>query len=264
MLPTLNDLKTMAYEAGKIQRAAYEQPILIKHKGDVDLVTEVDFRCESLVIQNIQSRFSGHSIVAEESGLTSGDQQHTWYIDPLDGTINYAHGVPFFSISIAYAYQGHLQLGVVYDPMRDECFSAEAGKGAWVNDRPMRVSTKNQLKESLLVTGFSTVIHHQPGNSISDNFTNFERLMMLTQGVRRLGSAALDLAYVAAGRLDAYWDLGVKAWDVAAGALMVEEAGGKVTTVEGDVDYMKPPYALLAAAPDLHQTIMDVINQPKA
>ncbi len=263
MQPTLDDLKTMAYEAGKIQRAAYEQPIQIKHKGDVDLVTEVDFRCESLVMQSIQSRFAGHSIIAEESGVTDGDRQHTWFIDPLDGTINYAHGVPFFSFSIAYAFNGRLQLGVIYDPMRDECFSAEAGKGAWLNERSIHVSDKTLLKESLLVTGFSTVIHRLPGNSVADNFTNFQRLMMLTQGVRRLGSAALDLAYVAAGRLDAYWDLGVKAWDVAAGALLVEEAGGRVTTVEGDADYMKPPYALLAASPALHQTIMDVINQPK-
>jgi myo-inositol-1(or 4)-monophosphatase len=264
MLPTLNDLKTLAYEAGKIQRTGYEQPLEIKHKGEVDVVTEVDFRCEALVIDYIHSHFPEHSIVAEESGITDGDHHFTWYIDPLDGTINYSHGVPFFCISIAYAENGVLKYGVVYDPIRDECFSAEKGKGSWLNEQPIHVSQTTRLNDSLMVTGFALTNRHFPGEKTQvKNLTNFEHLMMVTQGVRRLGSAALDLAYVAAGRLDGYWDLGVKSWDVAAGALLVEEAGGKVTTITGDPDYMKPPYALLAAGPAMYTPILEIISQPR-
>jgi myo-inositol-1(or 4)-monophosphatase len=264
MLPTLNDLKTLAYEAGKIQRTGYEQPLQIKHKGEVDVVTEVDFRCEALVIDYIHSHFPGHSIVAEESGVTAGDHHYTWYIDPLDGTINYSHGVPIFCISIAYAENGNMKYGVIYDPMRDECFSAEKGKGAWLNDQPMHVSQTTRLNDCLMVTGFALVTRNASGEKVQpENLINFERLMMVTQGVRRLGSAALDLAYVAAGRMDGYWDMGVKSWDIAAGALMVEEAGGKVTTVTGDPDYMKPPYALLATTPALHAPVLEIISQPQ-
>lgn len=258
MQPTLSDLKTIAYEAGKIQRAGYEGPLDIKSKGETDLVTEVDFRCESLVIDYIRRHFPGHAIVAEESGILEGDRDHTWYIDPLDGTVNYAHGVPFFCISIAYAENNQLKLGVIYDALRDECFAGERGQGAWLNERPIHVTSATRLNQSLLVTGAASLSSNPEPERY---FNSLKTLMLATQGVRRLGSAALDLAYVAAGRLDGYWDMGVKAWDVAAGALIIEEAGGVVTTVKGQRDYMAPPYALLAATPGLHPILLDILQK---
>lgn len=183
----------MALEAGKIQRAGYEHPLEVKAKSEFDLVTEVDFRCEALIIDTIRRHFPGHSIVAEESGHLEGDQNHIWYIDPLDGTINYAHGVPFFSVSIAYAENDRVKLGVIYDPMRDECFSVERGLGAWVNERPMQVSRASRLNESLLVTGAASITSSSADRfRRASYFTGLQNLMMTTQGVRRLGSAALD------------------------------------------------------------------------
>lgn len=260
MQPTLSDLKTMAKQAGALLRAGYETPKEINRKGFLDLVTEYDHRSENFLIDYIQSHFAGHSIFAEESGHTQGNQ-NTWHIDPLDGTVNFAHGVPCFCVSIAFETEGQVQLGVVYDPLRDECFSAARGQGAWLNDRAIHVSSASRLEDSLLATGFGVLVQRNPINDpVPDNVENFRAMLMVTQGVRRLGSAALDLCYTAAGRFDGYWEYNLHAWDIAAGALIVEEAGGKVTTIDGQLEYFVPPYSILAASPQLYPSLHDHIQ----
>ena len=177
--------------------------------------------------------FPGHQIVSEEVGLVPGSAADQWYVDPLDGTVNYAHGIPIFSVSIAYARDGVVTLGVVYDPMQDELFAAERGQGAWCNGRRLQVSQVTDFQHSLLVTGFP----YDAWTTQHDNLENFGRFARITQGVRRLGSAALDLCYVAAGRFDGYWELSLNPWDLAAGALIALEAGAVVTNLDGAKGY---------------------------
>ena len=251
--PTLTDLERLARQAGRILSDAYEKDHKVDFKGAIDLVTEVDHASEAFLINEISRLFPGHSFLAEESGASVGQTENLWIIDPLDGTVNYAHGVPMFCVSIAYSYQGEVKLGVVYDPMRDEMFSAERGKGAWVNGRPLKTSSAAELIKSLLVTGFAYDI----GQAMQDNLENFVKFSKLSQGVRRLGSAALDLCYIAAGRFDGYWELSIKPWDIAAGGLVAEEAGAKVTKANGSPDYILPPQSVLAANPVLHGKILE-------
>jgi myo-inositol-1(or 4)-monophosphatase len=257
MLPTLSDLERLARQAGEILRLGYEQEHQVDYKGAIDLVTEVDHQSEEILLAEIQRFFPGHQIVSEEIGLVPGRLGDQWYVDPLDGTVNYAHGVPFFSVSIAYAHNGIVRLGVVYDPMRDELFAAERGRGARLNGRSLQVSKVTELQRSLLVTGFPYDTWSTPRN----NLEYYGRFAKLTQGVRRLGSAALDLSYVAAGRLDGYWELSLKPWDVAAGGLVASEAGATVTNLEGQTDYVTPPCSLLAAPPSLHTRMKAVLDE---
>jgi myo-inositol-1(or 4)-monophosphatase len=191
--------------------------------------------------------------MSEESGVTQGNAEHSWYVDPLDGTVNYAHRIPLFSISIGYAHKGLMQLGVVYDPMRDEMFSAERGKGASLNGQPIHVSDTTELQKSLLVTGFP----YDAWDTEHDNFANFIRFAKLTQGVRRLGSAALDACYVAAGRFDGFWELSLKPWDVAGGGLIAEEAGARVSNIKNLSDYLSSPQSIVAATPGIHPKILE-------
>lgn len=242
----------MARQAGEILRAEFGKQHQVEYKGVIDPVTEMDRRSESFLLEQIKRSFPGHTIITEESGHIPGDESHCWYIDPLDGTSNYAHNLPIFSVSIAYALDGRLMQGAIYDPMQDECFSAGHGEGAWLNGKAIHVSDTNDLDKSLLVTGFPYDIRTNPDNNL-DNFCYFT---LHSEAVRRLGSAALDLAYVAAGRLDGYWELGIYSWDIAAGALMVEEAGGLVTDPGGNPDYFQPPYPIVAAAPGIHPQIL--------
>ena len=258
MSPTLPDLERLARQAGEILRLGYEQEHQVDYKGAIDLVTEVDHQSEELVLAEIQRLFPGHQIVSEEIGLVPGRPGDQWYVDPLDGTVNYAHGVPFFSVSIAYAHNGIVTLGVVYDPMRDEIFAAARGQGAQLNGRSLRVSQVTELQRSLLATGFPYDTWSTPRN----NLGYYGRFAKLTQGVRRLGSAALDLAYVAAGRLEGYWELSVKPWDIAAGGLIAEEAGATVTNVFGQANYVAPPCSLLAAPPGLYASMQSVLDEP--
>lgn len=255
-LPSLADLERLARQAGRILSAGYEKDHQVDFKGTIDLVTEVDHASEAFLINEISRLFPGHSFLAEESGASEGQTEHLWIIDPLDGTVNYAHGVPLFCVSIAYSYRGEVKLGAVYDPLRDEMFSAEHGKGAWVNTRPLQVSGATELIKGLMVTGFAYDIAHLE----RDNLNNFIKMSKLTQGVRRLGSAALDLCYIAAGRLDGYWELAIKPWDVAAGGLIAEEAGAKVTSATGDPAYLRPPLSILAANPVLHAKILEQLE----
>ncbi|NPV85769.1 MAG: inositol monophosphatase [Anaerolineae bacterium] len=254
--PQLNELIELARRAGEILRAHFGKEIEIRHKGPVDLVTEADHRSEEFLIAAIQERYPQHKIITEESGLLEGNPQHCWYIDPLDGTMNYAHGVPLFAVSLAYVEQDCPKLGVVYDPIHNECFSAERGKGAYLNQQRIHVSTVSKLESSLLVTGF---LHSYRAKQIA-NLEYFRRFLLVAQGIRRFGSAALDLCYVAAGRLDGYWEIGIAPWDIAAGALIVEEAGGRVTNINGDTNYFRPPFDLLAANPNLHFEMRAVLT----
>ncbi len=255
MPPTLDVLEELARAAGEILRAGYEQDFQIDYKGAVDPVTEVDRRSEAYLLDEIRRRFPNTRVLAEESGASGAGSDGLWYIDPLDGTVNYAHGVPIFAVSIAYAAAGEVTLGVVYDPLRDELFRAERGRGAWLNDRRLQVSSQTELRRSLLVTGFPYDILHTPRN----NFDHFAHLARLTQGVRRLGSAALDLCYVAAGRFDGYWELKLSPWDLAAGGLIAAEAGALVTDLEGGPDYLTT-CSLLAAPPRLHPQILAALR----
>jgi myo-inositol-1(or 4)-monophosphatase len=256
MLPTLPVLESMARQAGEILRAGYEREHQIAYKGTIDLVTEVDRESERYLLGEVQRAFPGHQIISEEIGLVEGQAGDQWLIDPLDGTVNYAHGVPFFSVSIAYAHHGTVRLGVVYDPSRDELFSAELGQGTRLNGRPVHVSATSELQKSLLVTGFP----YDAWTTTRNNLEYFARFTRLTQGVRRLGSAALDLCYVAAGRLDGFWELNLNSWDIAAGGLIAAESGAKITAIDGAAEYLTPPYSILAASPSLHAKILAVVT----
>ena len=252
-VPTISELKELAQQAGEILRAGYEKEHQVAYKGVIDLVTEVDRASEDYLLAEINRRWPGSYILSEETGVTPGDREHAWYVDPLDGTVNYAHGIPFFSVSIAYAHQGSIQLGVVYDPMRGELFSAERGRGAQLNGQMIQASEATELKRSLLVTGFP----YDAWNTKHDNFANFTHLAKLTQGVRRFGSAAMDACYVGAGRFDGFWELSLKPWDVAAGGLIAEEGGAKVTNVKNQPDYLSTPQSIVAAAPGIHAMILE-------
>ncbi len=254
--PTLNELEDLARTAGEILRAGYEKEHQVSYKGVIDLITEVDRASEDFLLGEIKRRWPGSHIMAEESGVTKGNNGYSWYVDPLDGTVNYAHGIPCFSVSIGCAHKGLMRLGVVYDPMRDEMFSAERGKGASLNGRGIRVSETIELQKSLLVTGFP----YDAWNTKQDNFNNFVRLGKLTQGVRRFGSAALDASYVAAGRFDGFWEISLKPWDVAAGGLIAEEAGAMVTNARGGKDYLSAPQSIISAAPGIHSKILETLD----
>jgi len=258
MKPILADLENLARGAGKILREGYGQQIKVDYKGVIDPVTEMDRRSEQFLVEGIRSRFPQHSIITEESGLLDGDSAQSWYIDPLDGTVNYAHGVPVFAVSVAYLEMGTPQLGVVYDPMMDECFSAERGRGAWCNGKQLKVSSTPDLTHSLLVTGFGYDIRTAKEN----NLDHFVRFSMCTQGVRRIGSAAIDLCYVAAGRFDGYWELKLSAWDVAAGGLIAQEAGAVISNTRGGPDFIGPPASVLAANSQIYPQMLEIINKP--
>src|SRR5215510_6443691 len=265
MGPTLSYIENLAREAGAILRAGYEKEHEVNYKGAIDLVTEVDHQSEAFLLGSIQKEFPGHHIFSEESGVIQGNDEYVWYIDPLDGTVNYAHNIPMFSVSIAYAVRqskstsrsSSLILGAVYDPMRDEMFIAERGKGAYLNGRGLSASTTTDLQQSLLATGFP----YNAWDTPQDNFDNFIKFGKLSRGVRRLGSAALDLVYVGAGRFYGFWELALNAWDVAAGGLICEEAGASVSNVEGGNDYISPPQSILAAAPGIHARMLEVLHE---
>ncbi len=206
----------------------------VTNKGDIDLVTEADLASENLIIERIRSYFPQHGILAEESGeaeLVGGAKRSEWkwIIDPLDGTTNYAHSYPCFCVSIALEHAGVLEVGVVYDPVRDEMFAAERGNGATLNDRKITVSSVEELKDAMLCTGFPYNVRERP--DFTRDFANFT---MAAQAVRRDGSAALDLAYVACGRFDGFWEDGLSPWDNAAGQILIEEARGKVTNFDNE------------------------------
>ena len=227
--------RMLARRAGAIQRERYETGLTIDTKSaTIDLVTEVDRACEALIVDGIESADLGDAILAEEGHGEDSDAPYRWIIDPLDGTTNFAHGFPRFCVSIGIertkpGVEPERVIGIVYDPLLDECFEAVLGEGAFLGERRLHVSQETELGRSLVATGFSYDVHETD----DDNLASFRNVVKTARGIRRDGSAALDLCYVAAGRLDAYWELKLHPWDVAAGFLIVEEAGGRVTDFRG-------------------------------
>jgi myo-inositol-1(or 4)-monophosphatase len=232
-MSTYNDYLQTAVSAARIagqyQKSRFASSLNIEMKGDKDLVTEVDKESERLIVEHLLSRFPDHDIVAEEGDYAPHGSPFRWVIDPVDGTTNYAHGYPWFCSSIALEQNGELVAGVIYNPVYDELFTATKGGGAYLNGSRLSVSVRSPLKSSLLGTGFPYDCATDPAN----NFANFIAFQKMARGIRRAGAAALDLAYVAAGRLDGFWELKLKPWDVAAGVLLIREAGGMVTTFDG-------------------------------
>ena len=216
--------KEAAFQAGNVLRTFLKTDFQVSKKGPTNLVTEIDLRAEAMIIELIECHFPDHSVLSEERGEKVGTAAYRWIIDPIDGTTNYAHGYPCFCVSIAQEIEGLVQLGVVYDPIADELFWAERHQGAHLNDEPIRVSEVGESIESLVATGFA----YDPEER-DRNLELFARVTRNVRGVRRDGSAALDLCYVACGRFDGFWEISLNPWDVAAGQLIIEEAGGRVT-----------------------------------
>ncbi len=227
----------IALEAGALIRGYFERGVTAEYKGDVDLVTEADRASEKLIGERLAAILPEHGIFGEEGTRSGLEAEYRWYIDPVDGTTNFAHGFPYFCVSMGLEHRpkgvakdadGELIAGVIYQPIHDELFMAEKGKGAWLNGRQIHVSKTKQLQEALLATGFPSHKRHA-----NPNIHFYQQLTLRSHGVRRAGSAAMDLCYTAAGRVDAYWEFNLNPWDTAAGVLMVTEAGGTVTSFDG-------------------------------
>lgn len=215
----------LARRAGALLRERFATDHQEQRKGAIELVTEVDLASEQLIVAALREQFPDHAIEAEEGSGAAGASSYRWFVDPLDGTHNYAHGYPHFAVSLALWAGPEPLLGVVYDPLLDECFWAARGQGAFLNGRPIRVSNRALLRDSLVSTGFPYDKASRPDNNVAE----FARMVPLVSGIRRSGVAALDLCYVASGRQEAHWELGLKPWDVAAGGIIVLESGGRVT-----------------------------------
>ena len=247
-----------ASNAGKILKDNFGKSLEIDFKGDINLVTHIDRLCEETIVNIVRDRYPDHQILAEEGEGKRSESPYRWIIDPLDGTTNYAHGFPFFCVSIALEKDSEVVLGIIYDPLLEELFMAEKGKGAHLNNKKIKVSSTEDLNHSLLATGFPYDLRETKENNL-DHFSNF---IMSAQAVRRAGSAALDLCYVAMGRFDGFWELKLSPWDVAAGSLIVKEAGGIVTNFKGrDFDiYSKE---ILASNKKIHKEMVQVLKKGK-
>jgi myo-inositol-1(or 4)-monophosphatase len=243
--------------AGDIQRAGQEAGFRVDKKGSIDLVTEIDLACERMCRETIAERFPGHDILAEELGGASpggAASSFRWVFDPLDGTTNYAHGLPIYCSSLALEIDGRAEVAAIYDPTRRELFTAERGEGSYLNGRALRVSQTSTLIDSLLVTGFPYSVHEERGELVA----LFGHFLGRARAVRRLGSAALDLCYVAAGRFEGFWEQHLKPWDVAAGALIVEEAGGEVSGMDG-APFDPAAAHLIASNGHVHGEVVETI-----
>lgn len=248
--------KKAALLAGGILKENLHGTREIIYKGDINLATEMDMRSERVVVETLLSSFPYHGIIAEEETYIQTESGFTWIIDPLDGTTNYTHGYPCFSVSIALEQEGVVVLGVVYDPMRDELFSAQKGQGSYLNGKSLRVSATDKLINSLLATGFP----YDRKVSEKNNMDYFHKLLMASQEVRRDGSAALDLCYVACGRFDGFWELKLKSWDVAAGSLVVREAGGVVSNFTGS-GFSLHDEEIVASNGAIHGALLEILRK---
>ena len=245
-----------AYRAGRILRDHFGNIRRLAKKGVIDLVTEADVASEQCIVATIREVYPNHSILAEESGLSGADPTDRWIIDPLDGTTNYAHNLPIFAVSIAYAHQETVMVGIVFNPLNGELFTAVSDQGAFLNDTPIRVSTTPGVGDSLLVTGFPYTV---ASGDTDRTLLRFKRCLTAAQGVRRLGSAALDLCYVACGRFDGFWEENLKPWDTAAGMLVAREAGDRVTDYQ-DRAYQMEDKQILATNTIIHQEMTHLLT----
>ncbi len=245
--------------AGVLQKARYGDPTLIvEHKGTIDLVTEVDKSCEKAILEILRGRFPDHDIVTEESDLARTGSRYVWFVDPLDGTTNFAHSYPFFCSSVALTVDGEVVAGAVYDCVKNELFSAERGAGAHLNGRRLSVTSREDLLQAMLVTGFPYDLR----DDLVGKLRIFNRFMGEARAIRRDGAAALDLSYVAAGRADGFWEELLHPWDLMAGKLMVEEAGGVVTRFDGTSLGLAAD-EVVAANPALHRRMLAVLEQDR-
>lgn len=243
-----------AFKSGSFIKRSSGKVLQISYKGRDDIVTNVDKESEEIIIDILRSRFPDHSVLSEEIGEIEGRNDHRWIIDPLDGTTNFAHAFPFFCVSIALEIAGSVALGVVYDPMRGELFYAESGMGAWLNNKKIKVSEVDKLSGAFLATGFSYGVRRKDKNVV-----NFRKFLTKAMAIRRAGSAALDLSYVACGRFDGFWEMDLHPWDSAAGYLIVKEAKGKVTRFNGD-EYSPYHNNILASNGKIHQQMVRLLK----
>jgi myo-inositol-1(or 4)-monophosphatase len=251
----LNTAADIAREAGALLLQFLEKRVPFELKGDFDLVTAADRASEKLIVERLRSHFPTHGIVAEEGGGHVSASEFIWYVDPLDGTTNFAHSFPMFNVTMALEKAGELIAGVVFDPTRNEMFTAERGAGAYLNNRKIRVSRAQRLEDCLVATGFPSRKRH-----LNFNIHFYHQLAMVTHGVRRAGAAALDLAYVASGRLDGFWEFGLNPWDMAAGILLVEEAGGQCSDMAGGPLGLRSPH-IVADNGALHPELLKLFGE---
>lgn len=257
----MNDLlqaaREMATEAGKLLRQYWARGVKVEYKGEINLVTEADRASEALILSEVRRRFPDHRVVAEESAPQGqGAGEFCWFVDPLDGTTNFAHRLPYFSVSIGVRRGEKMIVAVVYDPVLQELFCAERGRGATCNGKPIHVSSQKRIEESLLATGFNYTIRQNNGGV----FEHFRDFTMVSQGIRRVGSAALDLCYVACGRYEGFWEQALSPWDMAAGALLVTEAGGILTRYDGSPFDLYGP-DVLASNGFIHDSMIAVLKK---
>jgi len=253
----LNDLIAISKEAGEVVREGFNKNLKIEYKSnESDLVTNIDKASEKLITDFVKKKYPSHGILAEESGRIKEGTEYIWIIDPLDGTVNFAHGLPIFSISIGIQKNGKTIAGVVYDIAQNILYSAESGGGAFANDEKIKVSDNSNLAHSILVTGFPYNIHQNPFNALE----KFVSLTRKARGIRRLGSAAIDFCYVARGVFDGFWEVYLNPWDICAGKLILEEAGGNVTDFSGEqigVDSKQ----ILASNGKIHNDMLEILKQ---
>ncbi len=251
----LQTARQAALRAGDLIRQRLGSAIRVDKKGRIDLVTEVDTACEALIRSTLTSEFPDHRILGEEGGEIGGEGPCRWLVDPLDGTTNFAQGYPFFAVSIGLEIEGRMEVGVVHDPTRHETFWAIRGQGAWLDDRPIHVTNCTRIDDALLVTGFPYDVRSCPDIHL-DLFRDF---VLKARGIRRDGAAALDLCYVACGRFDGFWELGLSPWDLAAGSLIVTEAGGRVTDFAGRPLDLECRH-MVSSNLSLHRGMLDTIQ----
>ncbi|MDR1696164.1 MAG: inositol monophosphatase [Endomicrobium sp.] len=237
----------------------YDKTINVEYKGETDPVTLADKNSQKAAIKVIKNTFPGHGILAEEDGVAETGKDFCWIIDPLDGTVNFVHGLPAFCVSVGLKYKDEIISGVIFSPVMKEVFIAEKGKGAFLNGKKIEVSKEKKLIRSLAVTGFPYYTRKRPGRVIK----NFSKITLETQGIRRLGSAALDLAYVACGRFEFFWEEGLKPWDIAAGVLAVKEAGGIVSGYDGAEKYFSDMTILASNNKSIHKRVLNIINEKR-
>lgn len=244
-----------AKKAGRLLKTMSQGDLKVEYKSEIDLVTQADRAAETLVVKMLRRSFPGDDILTEETNRDRTGSDRRWIIDPLDGTTNYAHRFPFWCVSIAFEYKGQVVLGAIYNPNLNELFTARKGQGARLNGRKIKVSSQASLKKSLLATGFPYDVHY----SRKDNLDNFRKFIKRAQAVRRPGSAALDLAYVACGRFDGFWEMKLKTWDMAAASLMVSESGGKLSGFRGQKFSIYVPECL-ASNGKIHKQMVGILK----